>query len=459
MKTYYRAAQTILWLLMLALSPFGLAHAQVQVTSADPSSTVQGTVSLDVTINGSGFDSSADVKFLVTGTTDSGGITVKKVSVRNSRRLVATIEVADTAVVNKFDIEVTLSSGRKGKGTTLFAVQAKTDACTGATATFVYSKGATNATKTLYVANETATCTRLLYTFANSYGHYASFRVVSSSNGQEGRVVTTDGGSLLLLRFHIGDNMTVDRAAIVVQPIFDSIQAGNIDVNAFELAQDGHKLVFVTLDEDGGGTRLTRLRYITDVDLCVPASPGGPSCMYSIGTLLAETTGAYYRLGAPRWNTDGSWIYLRDGRDTPFSPYISRVSLDAPLLPGTDPEIVMSGNALTLLELKLRGSEEVLAYGERSGTGCRDVRVVLTSSCGSGICANQINSTSPRVLFGFFGSLASIDSTSMTILTEGASENRKGDCIASGQIIRAIDSSTTGVQVNVLVSGALPAAR
>ena len=119
----------------------------------------------------------------------------------------------------------------------------------------------------------------------------------------------------------------------------------------------------------------------------------------------------------------------------------------------------MSGNALTLLELKLRGSEEVLAYGERSGTGCRDVRVVLTSSCGSGICANQINSTSPRVLFNFFGTLASIDSTSMTILTEGASENRKGNCIASGQIIRAIDSSTTGVQVNVLVSGALPAAR
>ena len=459
MNALTKLASALLALVILVLAPAGVTWAQVKVTAADPASTTQGTVSLDVTITGSGFDSAAKAKFFVSGTNDTGGITVQKTVVKGSKQLIATIDVADMAVVSKFDIEVTLSSGRKGKGTTLFAVQAKTDACTGATATFVYSKGATNATKTLYVANETATCTRLLYTFANSYGHYASFRVVSSSNGQEGRVVTTDGGSLLLLRFPIGDNMTVDRAAIVVQPIFDSIQAGNIDVNAFELAQDGHKLVFVTLDEDGGGTRLTRLRYITDVDLCVPASPGSPSCMYSIGTLLAETTGTYYRLGAPRWNTDGSWIYLRDGRDTPFSPYIGRVSLDAPLLPGTDPEIVMSGNALTLLELKLRGSEEVMAYGERSGTGCRDVRVVLTSSCGSGICANQINSTSPRVLFGYFGSLASIDSTSMTILTEGASENRKGDCIASGQIIRAIDSSTTGVQVNVLVSGALPAAR
>jgi hypothetical protein len=44
---------------------------------------------------------------------------------RNSRELVTTIDVADTADLASFDIQVTLSSGRKGKGTTLFSVKAK----------------------------------------------------------------------------------------------------------------------------------------------------------------------------------------------------------------------------------------------------------------------------------------------------------------------------------------------
>ena len=459
MNALKQLARSMAFLVLLAFSPIGTAATPIKVTTATPASTYQGTVGLDVVVNGSGFDNTAKVQFLVSGTTNPGGVVVKKVAFRNSGEVVATIDVADTANIANFDIVVMLSDGRKGKGTTLFAVQSKADACTGATATFVFSKGATNATKTLYLTNETATCTRLLYSFADSYGHYASFRVVSSSSGQEGRVVTTDGGSLILVRFPIGNNMSIDPTKIVTQTIFDPAQAGNVDVDSFELAQNGHKLVFVTLDEDGGGTRLTRLRYITDVDQCVPAASGAPSCLYSIGTLLAETTGTYYRLRSPRWNTDGSWVYLIDARDTPFSPYISRVALAAPLLPGTDPQIVMSGNALRLFELKSRGSEEVLAYGESSGSGCRNVRVVLTSSCGSGICTNQINSTSPRVLTTIYASLASIDSTSMTILAGGASEDRKGNCITTGQIVRAIDSSTTGVQINALVSGEGPAAR
>src|SRR5262245_54812657 len=100
---------SVLALFTLVALPSGFAQAQVQVTSADPSSTVQGTLSLDVTVNGNGFDSSAQVKFLVTGTADQGGITVKKVVVKGPKRLVATIDVADSAAVAKFDIEVALS--------------------------------------------------------------------------------------------------------------------------------------------------------------------------------------------------------------------------------------------------------------------------------------------------------------------------------------------------------------
>jgi hypothetical protein len=118
---------TLAWisLLVLALAPLGAAIAQIKVTAATPSSAVQGTISLDVVVSGSGFDHSAKVKYFVSGTTNPGGITVKNVVFRNSKELVTTIDVADTADLASFDIVVTLDSGRKGKGTTLFSVKPK----------------------------------------------------------------------------------------------------------------------------------------------------------------------------------------------------------------------------------------------------------------------------------------------------------------------------------------------
>ena len=148
-------------LIALAITPFALAHAQVTVTAADPATAPQGTVSLDVTVSGSGFDSSAAVAFLVTGTTNPGGITVKKVSVKGPKKLIATIDIADTAIVDKFDIEVTLSSGRKGKGTTLFSVQAKTnDPCAVIGLdfpAFIYVQS-TGTSRDIRVADSTGTC-------------------------------------------------------------------------------------------------------------------------------------------------------------------------------------------------------------------------------------------------------------------------------------------------------------
>jgi hypothetical protein len=125
MSTWKRINLALLSLLVMALAPAGAAFAQIKVTAATPASAVQGTVSLDVVVSGSGFDNSAKVQYFVSGTTNPGGITVKKVVFRNSQELVTTIDVADTADLASFDIQVTLSSGRKGKGTTLFSVKAK----------------------------------------------------------------------------------------------------------------------------------------------------------------------------------------------------------------------------------------------------------------------------------------------------------------------------------------------
>jgi len=111
--------------LAMGLAPLSVAQAQVKVTAANPSSAYQGTIALDVVVSGSGFNPSANVQYFVSGTTNPGGITVRNVRFNSSNELVTTIDVADTADLASFDIIVTLDSGRKGKGTTLFSVKQK----------------------------------------------------------------------------------------------------------------------------------------------------------------------------------------------------------------------------------------------------------------------------------------------------------------------------------------------
>jgi hypothetical protein len=126
MNAWKRIIHLLIPVLLLGLAPFGAALAQrVTVTAATPSVAYQGTISLDVVVNGSGFDRSARVQYFVSGTTNPGGIVVRGVAYRSSTELVTTIEVAENALLSSFDIEVTLDSGRKGKGTTLLSVKAK----------------------------------------------------------------------------------------------------------------------------------------------------------------------------------------------------------------------------------------------------------------------------------------------------------------------------------------------
>jgi hypothetical protein len=175
-----------------------IAHSQVVVTSADPPSAPQGTLSLDVTVSGSGFDSSAQVEFLLTGTTNPGGVTVRKVKVTGPKKLVATIDVAETAVIDKFDIQVSLSGGRKGKGTSLFAVLAKTnDQCAALNLdfpAFTFWRWA-GQYQQIFVADATGQCIRPVLTvtdsigFADWVGYKFSYPVAGTTN--VGRLVWT----------------------------------------------------------------------------------------------------------------------------------------------------------------------------------------------------------------------------------------------------------------------------
>jgi uncharacterized delta-60 repeat protein len=85
----------------------------------------QGTINLNVKVNGKGFKNGAKAKWFVTGTTDTGGVTVNSTTFVSSTELTANITVDDAASIATFDIQVLNSDGRGGKGSELFKVTAK----------------------------------------------------------------------------------------------------------------------------------------------------------------------------------------------------------------------------------------------------------------------------------------------------------------------------------------------
>jgi uncharacterized delta-60 repeat protein len=107
------------------------ASAQtISVTSANPPSGDQGTLGLSVAIGGKGFKNGAKAQFFKTGTTEPSGVNVKSTKYVSATQIVATIDIADTAALAQFDIQVQNTDGRTGKGTELFSVTQKIDLCT-----------------------------------------------------------------------------------------------------------------------------------------------------------------------------------------------------------------------------------------------------------------------------------------------------------------------------------------
>jgi len=98
------------------------AVGQIQVNSTSPGSAPQGTINLNVTVNGSGFKKGAKTQWFVTGTTNPGGVTVNSTTFNSPSQLTANITVSSTATISGFDVQVTNADGRTGKGTDLFAV-------------------------------------------------------------------------------------------------------------------------------------------------------------------------------------------------------------------------------------------------------------------------------------------------------------------------------------------------
>jgi len=121
------ATRFLMCLTIICAVVFGVpkASAQIQVNGANPNNSAQGTTNLNVIVSGSGFKKGAKAQWFVTGTTNPGGVTVNSTAFNNSGQLTANITVASDAVIANFDIQVTNTDGRTGKGTELFAIKTK----------------------------------------------------------------------------------------------------------------------------------------------------------------------------------------------------------------------------------------------------------------------------------------------------------------------------------------------
>jgi hypothetical protein len=422
MKTFTNFASAVLALCLLALGPIGIAHAQVKVTAATPASTYQGTVDLDVVVNGSGFDNTSNAQFVVTGTTNPGGITVKKTVFHNSKEIVATIDVADTAVVASFDVVVMLDSGRKGKGTTLFAVQAKVtgntpppDPCktpspvTEATfPSFIFTRTIelsqnVYATGT-FLADATGKCTRLIGTWPGS----ANFRYNPDTN--LALVLTTSGNNIVVGLSSVsfasdgpiatplsGPTPVLDTTAIPLPP--DLTSTGWIfgGPESYRVSPDGSKL-------------LMKLMYATSSGQSTGAGPSLVTCSltYDADSTIRPIDPATCRevhryLPGANWHEIAAWgmvpgtIYSTHPSSVdPLLNSLYRVTVQPPPAPSVVEELFYTGGILTGARANFAPPGSAVTNGEivavyesapPGGTRCSKVIVVDAYNCTALSCA------------------------------------------------------------------------
>jgi hypothetical protein len=116
---------TIGLIFCVALVARSAAAQTVQVTAANPNTGAQGSTALLVKISGKNFAPGAKTDFFLSGTTNPAGITVHGTQWISASEVDATIDIADTASIAQFDIRVTNTTGRSGKGSDMFSVVQK----------------------------------------------------------------------------------------------------------------------------------------------------------------------------------------------------------------------------------------------------------------------------------------------------------------------------------------------
>ena len=114
----------------LLITATNLVAGPIKVNSANPNSGVVGDPVRRVEIKGQGFTHANSVRFLVTKSSNEGGLVVSlncDDNPCNDSTIYADVTIPSGATIADYDIEVKLMGGRKGKGTTLYSVKANSN--------------------------------------------------------------------------------------------------------------------------------------------------------------------------------------------------------------------------------------------------------------------------------------------------------------------------------------------
>jgi hypothetical protein len=95
----------------------------LKVFKTQPATTWRDSATLEVSVVGSGFGLDSVVRFLVSGTDDNGGISVKRSRLLSSGEVLALVEIDASVTPGKFDVEVQNGSGGKARAKGAFSVE------------------------------------------------------------------------------------------------------------------------------------------------------------------------------------------------------------------------------------------------------------------------------------------------------------------------------------------------
>ncbi len=128
------------------------ASAGPSVTSTLPSEAPRDTT-LDVQVNGKGFDNGSKVSLQLNGVTDSG-VRVNNTRYVKATQLVANVTIAADAITDFYDVVVVTSTGKKGIGTEGFLVTLQAELLVGGT----FAKGVNESGVAVGTARNPSTC-------------------------------------------------------------------------------------------------------------------------------------------------------------------------------------------------------------------------------------------------------------------------------------------------------------
>jgi hypothetical protein len=133
---YYRHT-SILAVALLSLAAGNTSGLEIlKVVKTQPASAWRDSATLEVAISGSGFGLDSVVRFLVAGTDDDGGISVKRAKLLSSQEVLTLVEIDALAKPGEFDVEVQDGTGRKARARSVFVIKpyswSERFGCTGA---------------------------------------------------------------------------------------------------------------------------------------------------------------------------------------------------------------------------------------------------------------------------------------------------------------------------------------